>query len=335
MPSVLKLSLVKLNLVKLIFTVLALTSTPAVANPQTNSQASPIELDCQTVGLQQSTANVINLATVWTNTRGSVRDITPTERSDFLNVVGRVYCQKSNGQHVSTATLSGAPKKDTPIIIFSGHSICDEATGQRLKPSACVFEYEKRLGVKKKYKFTQIATKLDCQNKNAEQDIAMARLEDFYVQNDSTVTYTDSVNHLRTINNKGEVIYKSDNPEESEATMFLVGSDTRYNNKIKISNNCGLFDNRKEKVADPDNQYIMAHDCISTPGYSGGPIFQKFYNYKLKKYQHKLICVHRGGTYFHEPKHPNYRKIIAGKTNGLCIAITTDTAALYKELDAL
>ena len=268
------------------------------------------------------------LQSVWTNTKGRVRDISDQERSEFFSTVGSIKCSQPSGKTFTTAaTIVNVNEGSSPAIIFSGHSTCDE-NNQRLQPKNCSFYYEKNTGEIRAYQFTQIATKFDCNSPEESLDMAVAKLENFETTIGSTVYLTDSINQERKVDDDGEITYPSKRPNVYEdSTMLLAGYDARYN-KIKISENCGLISNRTN--LDPN---LKAHDCITTSGYSGGPVLQKKLNKESNKHEYRLVCVHEAAKTF-EKNDARYR-LFTKETFGQCVPITRELVVpLFEEVGA-
>ncbi len=267
------------------------------------------------------------LQSVWINTKGRVRDISDQERSEFFSAVGSIKCSHPSGKTFTTAATIVDTNKGAPIIIFSGHSTCYE-NNQLLQPKDCSFYYEKNTGEIRAYQFTQIATKFDCNSPEESLDMAVAKLENFEATTASTVTLTDSISQERKVDDDGEITYPSERPNVYEdSTMLLAGYDARYN-KIKISENCGLISNRTGL-----DHGLKAHDCISTPGYSGGPILQKLTIKDSNKHEYRLVCVHEAAKTF-EKNDARYR-LFTKETFGQCVPITRELVVpLFEEVGA-
>ncbi len=280
----------------------------------------------QTKTILQKNSKIL-LDSVWINTKGRVRDISDQERSEFFSAVGSIKCLQPSGKSFTAAATIVDTNKGTPIIIFSGHSTCDE-NNQRLQPKDCSFYYEQNTGEIRAYQFTQIATNFDCNSSEDSLDMAVAKLEDFEATISSAVILTDSINQERKVDDDGEITYPSKKPNVYEdSTMLLVGYDARYN-KIKISKNCGLISNRTG--LDPN---LKAHDCITTSGYSGGPVLQKKLNKESNKHEYSLVCVHKSAKTF-EKNDARYR-LFTKETFGQCVPITRELVIpLFKEVGA-
>ncbi|MBE8162936.1 MAG: hypothetical protein HAW63_03005 [Bdellovibrionaceae bacterium] len=322
-----------------VFTLLVSFSLPA----QVRMPVEGGKLDCakQVVqNLQNNTDDIeeaIN-ASRWTNTRGRIREITDDEIYSPLNAVGIIKCTDyKNYNFAATGTLVLRDK--APTILFAGHSTCNGKT--RVPLESCVFQHtyvgndKSRYGQVYEYKFKTRATNHQC-GVPFEHDIAVATLEDFYGFWTSTVTITDSINKTRYIDRQGNIKYKAyNNNDHEDVSMLLVGRDRLYN-KLMVSENCGLFDpsNTRTRWHDAKKNEII-HDCISSGGYSGGPIFQKSLNKKKGSYDYNLVCVHSGATYYSNKEHIYYRKLIKGHTGGSCYPIEkSEVNQLYKEAGA-
>lgn len=272
---------------------------------------------------------------LWTNTEGRIREITEEEEGGPINAVGTVVCKKNNGKSFSsTATLAmrGKGEGQGPVILLAGHSVCNGDT--RLPANRCVFQHTyagndtRRYGKVYEHKFKKISTNFECGDDTFKKDIAVAVLEDFDGYWNSTVTFTDSVEKKRYIDDEGNIKYSDPQKDRyDDATMLLVGYDAIYK-KLMISENCGLIDKSEAGSLDYFTDSQMTHDCLQTPGYSGGPIFQKRWDKKEKKYEYNLVCVNSGDRTYKKPSHSNYRIMVEGLSGGRCQAIERESLVL-------
>lgn len=262
---------------------------------------------------------------LWTNTNGRIRDIRPEEVDSTINTVGIIKCKNSDGTNTeATGTLVPSLKGTGPLILFSGHTTCDD--NNRIPVENCVFLHayvggdENRYGKVYEHRFDKRSTKFKCDDDAAEPDIAVATLKDFDGYGTSTITMTGSVNKNRQVDEEGNITYKSSTDRYSDATMLLVGNDFIHN-KLMISENCGLIDKSDVASLVKATNSQITHDCLATAGYSGGPIFQKRWDKVKEKYEYKLVCVNSGNTSFKSSRSKNFRKIIEGRTGGRCESI--------------
>lgn len=280
-------------------------------------------------------------AGIWKNTNGKIRNITEDERSNTsINAVGTIRCKKSNGEHfTATATITEKRKGSAPTILFAGHSTCDGDI--RVNKNACVFQHEyrgkdkSRYGKVYEYKMKKRSTLYKCGDTSYTDDLAVATLEYFDGAYESMVILTNSIEKNRTVDANGNITYESNEPDKySDAEMLLVGYDAIYK-KIMVSENCGLFDKSEAASLYAESSEKETHDCKQTPGYSGGPIFKKKYNYQLKKYTYKLVCVNSGDRAYGYFSDPEYGQFVKGVTGGRCASIEAKSLqSLYRSIGA-
>ncbi len=305
----------------------------SLQNKAQSEESKNIDIDCTKQILGKANSFNQNLKDIeeatkyslWTNTLGEVRELTAIEKDSELNSVGTTLCRVGNENIVGSATLIKSKNNDSSIILFSGHNICD---GDKAIPiDQCVFEHAYRgtdpskYGRKYRHKFKKISTNYKCKNNGQNRDLAMASLKNFYGYKIGAVALTDFIQQKRYTDKDGNIKYYSDEKQRySDHSMLLVGNDAIYK-KLMVSDNCGLID--KSNPAFINNLYTheITHDCLSTSGYSGGPIFQKRWDKQKSKYEYKLACVHSSAVYTKNKNAKNYRKIYNGRYGGVCQSI--------------
>lgn len=268
----------------------------------------------------------------WNNTLGSIRNISSFEKDNSpINAVGILECQFLNGQFSnSTAIITSKIKNNKNVILFSGHSLCDGK--QRIKKEKCQFIHQYKNKVSS-YPLKQIKSLYQCEDNTFTNDIAIASLPYFDKSNDIFFAQTKEVSQRRIVIN-GEVSYKSEDVKRyADSEQFLVGFDLEHK-KLMVSQNCGLFDKSEKSSLFKNKKDIYTHDCKQAPGYSGGAIFMKKYDFINNKNKYKLICINSGVVMYQDTNYKKYRKLVAGKTGGRCVAIDNKLIEhLYNLLD--
>jgi hypothetical protein len=274
---------------------------------------------------------------LWNNTLGEIREIKTFEKKNTpINAVGILECQLSDGKFTnSTAIITTKLKTEIGkglknIILFSGHSLCDN--GRQMKKNECQFIHEYQ-GKVSTYPLRELFSLYQCNDNTFSKDIAIASIPYFDKSNDVFLAQTKEIKRRRIMINE-EVLYKSDNDKKyADSEQLLVGFDL-FHKKLMVSKNCGLFHKSNKKSLFNDEKDIYSHDCLQTQGYSGGAIFMKQYDLVNDKNNYKLICINSGAVAYDDPKHKNYRQLLAGETGGRCVAINNKMVAhLYNSLE--
>lgn len=284
---------------------------------------------------------------LWRNKKGRIRDITLEEKNNSgINAVGIIKCKIEGNESIRRATGTlvyrpNLPQGKGPLILFAGHSRCNNKV--LIPKENCVFLHtfagnwdSSRYGKVYEHKFNQVNTKFKCDQETFENDLAVATLEDFDGYWYSSLFETNSINKKRHLDDSGqfrEVKFATKDSSKDDS-MLMVGYDP-YHKKLMISENCGLFDKSEPSSISTFNSSQMTHDCLQTPGYSGGPIFQKKWNKKKSRYSYRIICVNGGDRTYYKGDHPKYRLFEEGVTGGRCAAIEDETLIeLYKGVGA-
>lgn len=268
----------------------------------------------------------------WNNTLGSLRSISSFEKNNSpINAVGVLECQLSEGNFSSSsAIITSKLKNDKNVIMFSGHSLCEGK--QQIKKEKCQFihQYKDKLF---RYPLKKIKSLYQCQDETFTNDIAIASLPYFDKSENIFFAQTKEISQRRIVIN-GEVTYKSaDAHHYGDSEQFLVGFDLVHQ-KIMVSQNCGLFDKSEKESLFKNKKDIYTHDCKQAPGYSGGAIFSKKYDFINNKNSYKLICINSGVVVYKNHNYKNYLKLVAGETGGRCTAINNKLIEhLYNLLD--
>jgi hypothetical protein len=125
---------------------------------------------------------------LWNNTFGEIREIKLFEKKNTpINAVGILECQLSDGKFSdSTAIITTKLKTKTGkglknIILFSGHSLCDN--GRQMKKKECKFihEYQGKVSI---YPLRELFSLYQCNDNTFSKDIAIASIPYFDKSND-------------------------------------------------------------------------------------------------------------------------------------------------------
>lgn len=248
-----------------------------------------------------------------------------------INAVGVLECQLSDGKFSkSSAIITSKLKNDKNVILFSGHSLCEGK--QQIKKEKCQFihQYKDKVFT---YPLKQVKSLYQCEDDTFTNDIVIASLPYFDKSNDVFFAQTKEMAQRRIVIN-GEVNYKSEDVKRyGDSEQLLVGFDLKHK-KLMVSQNCGLFDKSEKSSLFKNKKDIYTHDCKQAPGYSGGAIFSKKYDFINNKNIYKLICINSGVVMYKDSNYKNYRKLVAGKTGGRCVAINNKMIEyLYNLLD--